>query len=405
MARIGQIEIGGREAGCGVAFDLMAPSPVSLCMNIPGGDWTVEVVAGQDTVVGRTARSGTREKILTEGLEWVERFLDLLAFRSHKSLVLKEPGDRHIIVFERDGAFLVQHVDASDLSITVRMTAVVKDESGAVVPPLPVPPPSWIPALRFYRLSQSNTNLHDAYRSLWLGLEALLASLSPVTTGERERDWLFRALNSIAATHDLRSFAPGRSDPVSFIMGTQYDHVRCRLFHAKPPPRGALVDHPSPEEVLSAYEALLRFWRFVATEVCKVPATGSGGTTYEGYRYMMDRALEGRTCMAFTSDVSPAQRDDVAVSPLGREVWTFDDVRYLSETAPGRVAFAGLVALKDVHRSEPVHRVCGVADGTLLTTTCINAGLDLNGADAFESRQTIRLINPDMPRVSFGAPS
>lgn len=403
MARIGQLEVGGRESGCGVAFDLTAPAPLSLCMKIDGSEWTTEVNAGQDTVVGRTARCASREETLTTGLEWVERFLDLIAFRSHKSLVLRDPGDRHVIVFEREGVLVVQHADASDLSITVGMSAIAINEVGAVMPPPPAAQPIWTPGLRFYRLSQSNANLHDAYRSLWLGLEALLGALCPVANKEREREWLFRALNTVAVAHDLRPFAPEGSNPVSYIIGTQYDHVRCRLFHAKPPPGDAAVDQPSPEDVLAAYEALVRLWRFVATEACKVPAAGSGGTTYEGFRYMMDTALEGQTSMFFTPDPSPAAKDDVEVSPLGRDAWAFPDVRYLSETAPGRVTIEGRIDLKAEHGHEPIHRVCGTAGGTLLTVMHINAGLDLNGVDVFESRQTIRLVNPDMPKTSFGA--
>jgi hypothetical protein len=212
---------------------------------------------------------------------------------------------------------------------------------------------------------------------------------------------------SCAATSiDLKQFVPDKStDPVAYVLGTQYDHIRCRLFHAKVEPPAADLDVPNPEEVTIAYERLLRLWREIAIRCLSVRSSGGGVVTYVGFKMMLDNALADQLKMYFTDDASPAKKEDTEVSPTGRPVFPFANATYLSETAPGRVSFIGSHPLADIAVMPAVHRICsGVSDG-LMTAYSIAEGLYPDGVDYFESHQTIRLINNDLPRVTFGEDS
>lgn len=256
----------------------------------------------------------------------------------------------------------------------------------------------WVPGLRFYRLSQASIDVFEAYRNLWLGFEALLDVICPKQRDEREEQWLLRALNLASATVDLTRFAPKDRDPSKYILGTQYEHIRLPLFHAKLSARSI----PDASEVARAYERLITVWRAVAHACCGVVGGVNSGTTYLGFRHKMDTALSQGLSMYFTDDPSPASHLDTVISPLGRTVTAFQRTDYLSETAPGRVSFIGSLSLISSSRYIPVRRICSRLGGALLTVTALDDPIDLDGTDVFESMHTFCLHNTELPRVEFG---
>lgn len=147
---------------------------------------------------------------------------------------------------------------------------------------------------------------------------------------------------------------------------------------------------------------MIRLWRHIAECVLSVRAGASGVVTYSGFKMMLDRALADGLTMYFTDDPSPVNKEDTEVSPLGHIVFHFAKVTYLSETAPGRVSFVGLQPLADVAAVPTIHRICSKAGDAMMTASSIEEGLYLDGVDYFESYETIRLINRDLPRVVFG---
>lgn len=406
MAKVGKIELGGRESGSGVAFQLSAPAQLSHVYAPTGEPWEVEIRKGETNIVARTPNSLGRSDILAYGPEQVQRCLDLLSFEKRENLLVKRPGDEHIVLYVRDGAYVAQHVSVSALGMGMKVSVKITDKDGNVLPANPTSPPVWTPGLRFYRLSQSNTDLYDAYRNLWLGLEALLDTICPKRRNERERKWLFRAISQVGSTIELKRFVPSNcSDPVAHIVETQYEHIRCRLFHAKVAQPISRPDIPDPEEVASAYEWLIRLLREIAQRCLSVRSGGGGGVTDAGFKMVLDNALADRLTIYFTDDTSPFKKEDTEVSPGGRPVFPFSKVTYLSETAPGRVSFIGLQALAEIEVVPVVHRICSKAGDALMTGWSIEEGLYLDGTDYLESYQGFRLINRDLPRIVFGEDS
>jgi hypothetical protein len=293
-------------------------------------------------------------------------------------------------------------VDESTVGMGVDAEVVATDKDGNIKRQ-PVPVPIWTPGLRFYRLSQACRNLYDAYRNLFLGLEALLDTLCQKDRNEGERAWLLRALSTIAHNAGLQELVPpGTADPAAFIVGTQYDHIRLRLFHAKPSSTRKALDLPHPEEVTSAYERLIRIWRQIAQRCLSIRSGGSGAFTYGGFKMMMDNALSTGLTMYFSEDDSPATKGDTEISPQGRAVVAFDQTVYLSETAPGRVSFTGSLSSEGGRDLPRIYRIGTKVGGSLICVGRITGGVDIAGVDVFESVQTIRLRNVGLPRTVFG---
>lgn len=411
MTTIGSITVGGRDAksrecrpiGAGVAFWLGGPAPMLFRHRLPDSNWEIEFQKGGRAVVARTTDKMERGPLLTDGLEHVERCLDVLSFEHRRHLAVSSPGEDYLALFVRDGSYVLEHFGVSDVAVGFHMAGRALDQHGDETSRKAAAAAVWIPALRFYRLSQSSDSIVDAYRHLWLGFEALLSGVLRHKPGEyREREWLVEALTRLGGSMDLHGFAPREcTNPVDYIAGTQYDNIRCRLFHAKTMQPLVVPDLPEPGEITSAYERLLRLWRAIAEQIYAVRAGGGGGMTYEGFHLMMDAALGGRLTMQFTEDPSEFTKEDKAVSPLGLPVHEFDRVDYLGATMPGRAGFVGSLQLVEDGDYPEIRRVCSTAGGSLMTVTWLHEGLRLGGIDRFESRHEIRLLNPGLPKRRF----
>lgn len=410
MARIGNIPLGGYEIlGRGekpivsaVAFELSIPSSLDYIYLPPGGRWEIELKAGQASIVARSPDELGRSALLGHGLEQVQRSLDLISFEQHHHNLLKEPGDRHVLLFRRDDQLVLQHFDVSNLDMKLTAQLTVKDKDGNIISP-DLPPPIWTPGLRFYRMSQASKDLYEAYRDLFLGFESLLSAVCPQQPAERERKWLLRAMKTVETKVNLKQFVPANcTDPSAYIVGTQYDHIRCRLFHAKPLDANVPLNIPDPEEVAFAYEQLLRIWRQIAQGCLLVRGGGNGTMTYVGFKRMMDNELSQNLGM-YLDDTSPFGKEDTQVSPLGKQVVAFESVQYLGETAPGRVSFLGSHSINQLNFLSEVHRICSTIQNDLVIVSHIEAGLHLTSVDYFESLQTVRLVNKDLPRGVFGS--
>ena len=403
MARVGSIELGGHGLGSGVAFYLSDPAPFSYTYTPEETAWSVEAREGGTMIVARTHEDLNRSSLLAQGLEHVQRTLDLWSFEKRQNLLVKRPGDNHLVVFLRDGKYVMQHVDVTALPMRLNVNVVIKDRDGNTIPDPPPSSPVWTPGLRFYRLSQSSADLFDAYRSLWLGMEAILDSICPKQPDERERQWLLRAISDVGNRMDLTPFAPTNcTNPAAYIVGTQYDYIRCRLFHAKNAPTTSVPNLPDPEKVAIAYERLIKLWRKIAERILGIHSGRSSAVTHIGFKKMLDNAFTNRLTMYFTDDPTPESKQDTEVSPLGHEVFPFAEVTYLSETAPGRVSYFGSQGVTDLETIPVIHRICSKLDEVLTITWSSEEGLYLDNVDVFESHQTTRLVNRDLPRVIFG---
>ncbi len=106
--------------------------------------------------------------------------------------------------------------------------------------------------------------------------------------------------------------------------------------------------------------------------------------------------------MYFTEVPAHAKNAGRVVSPLEKKIYPFRDVAYHSETGPGRVCFLDSHPIIKVDNLPSVHPICAKTRDALMIACCIEEGLEMSDVDVFESLQTIRLRNRDLPKIAFG---
>jgi hypothetical protein len=402
MAAIDTISLDGSGAAkrcrSAIALHLTRESTVSRIEQLH--DWEFEVRRGSGFLVARKQEALDRESLLRVGYEQAERFLDIISFELSSTVEIGAPGRSHIILYDRDGKLVLERLATSDQPMSIQLEITRLGSDGKAEPSPPASPAKWIPALRFYRLSQASRSPHEAYRNLWLGFEALLSAAVPKGQKEKEGVWLRRALGQIARTLDLTHEIPEGANPVDYLMERHYAGMRCSLFHAKIGALYTTPQIPTAQEALDAYAEIVRIWRAIAVRLGELRFVGSGLITYAGYASHMAGVFSGVNFHATDDPALPAATD-VAVSPNNHGIVTFDSSRHMGVVAPGRVENRGII---DVASKPPLplfRRITTSIRDTLYSIDYMAGGIDLNGVDHFEYRQMWRLLNTGIPRTYF----
>lgn len=410
MALIGSIYIGGSEGkpqtgevfDSGIAFFLEADSKITKIFTYDN-DWEVEVCQGNQCIVARSKRLLTIKQLLSTGSELCQKSLDLLSVEGQGEMNIKSPGDEYAILFNSDGQIILRYVSTADMGMSVSASVVKHDKDGNIIPEHAKPPVNWMPAFRYYRLSQSSRDLYEAYRNLFLGLESMLSNICPKKTkGEGDRKWLSRALDEVNRRTPLLPLAPQNySDPVAYLVKSQYVGIRCKLFHAKT--KKTILPYKTFDStvVSTAYKTLLMLWRQIAIEYFGIDINRDGGViTYQGFKHMTDTVFERQFIYYATGDPSVPTKEDVAITPLDFPVFSFDENKYEGEIEPGRALMTGVLT-EALMQIDVIHRLCSKVENILFSVLYIKDGIYPLGINRLENHEFFRLINKSRPKTIF----
>jgi hypothetical protein len=392
------ISLSGSDRGpalAAVALPLSAPSGRDRVHRFQAEGWEVELRQRRRHVVARTAHPLVGEALLNSAIDIAHRALDLSSVESGDHLLTEAPADNHIILERVNGRQVVQHQSAAFIPLAVEARGTV-----AAATPTITQPPAWKPAFRFYRLSQSSRDHFDAYRNMFLGLEALLDELFPKQRREGERDWLLRSVTAVGARVDLQRLAtPGATDPASELIDRLYG-IRLKLFHAKTGRTLIPDDRVSYTEVSGAYPLLLALWTEIARSWLS-PVRRGARWSHSVFRAMMEAHASLR--FGVTSDATPPpERGEWPPIPPESAVFAFGQPTSIIENPPGRIALCGRAEVPDMPAGQVVARVVAVgADGRPQMSDSIIGGLTLEGADVFETMWMFRLVDRYQQRTDF----
>ena len=408
MATIDGFLLGGRpdseghaNHGAAIAYSLRAACQVSRSDEIDG--WIVESAVGKSTIVARSTQAIGRQEAIAAGTECIQRNLDLLSYERFKVCELAGIGGSHVLLYTQANRRVVEIMATDDLVLGVSVTGVVYDRDGNPKPTPAGPPPVWTPALRFYRLSQASSDLYEAYRNLWLGLEALLSSISAKRADEGERKWLRRVLAEIGARMDVRPLLPDSRDLADYMLADQYERMRCYLFHAKPEDGMAAPTLPDPEALALAYAKLIRIWRGIAHHLIGVRQGGIGVVTNEGFRVMLSTLFSSGLVVVYSDARAPAANEDTKINPGGKARIELENSRHQDGAMPGLVSVSASLLIEGKDSLPEVWRF-GCEFGPEKTLFCagrVEGGLGLSGVDQLDILQVLRLKNASSPKVSF----
>ncbi|HET7662949.1 MAG TPA: hypothetical protein VFK31_04845 [Rhodanobacteraceae bacterium] len=408
MATIDGFLLGGRpdsegcaDYGAAIAYSLRTPCQASRSDGIDG--WIVESAAGKSTIVARSTQAIGRQEVIAAGTECIQRYLDLLSYERFKVSELAGIGDGHVMLYTDGDRRVVEVMVTDDLVLGVSATGVVYDRDGNPKPTPPGPPPVWTPALRFYRLSQASGDLYEAYRNLWLGLEALLSTISAKRVDEGERKWLRRVLAEVGARIDVRPLLPDSRGLADYMLTDQYERMRCYLFHAKPEEGMAAPTLPDPEALALAYAQLIRIWRDIAHHLVGVRQGGIGVVTYEGFRALLFAPFSSGLGVVYSDARAPAGNEDTLINPGGTARIELENPRYQDGVMPGLVSVSASLPIEaQVSLPELWRFGCEVgSEKKLFCVERVEGGLGLSGVDQLDVLQVFRLKNASSPKLSF----
>lgn len=402
------INIGGRDNLTGsitfrssVVFSLKSVCKVDKVFSFQDNQWEVEVKSDNHSIVARCCCNLPVDKILSRGLELCQQALDLLSVEKKGDFQINSPGEEHIILFIKKDMVVLREISLTDLSIGMKASITILDKDGSIIPEPPAPQISWIPAFRFYRLSQGSSDLFEAYRNLFLGLEAILNHLCPKRAKEGEKQWLRRALGMISDTIQLSDIIQDvNDDPVENFIITQYENVRCKLFHAKGD--RAIIPHQDLNPVLisKAYNNLITIWRKIASVYYNIPG-GGGGVTHQGFKFMMDAGFKKGFTFIASNDKTPPTKEDTEINPRIKDIYSYNYNEYDNDFIPGKVLLKGTMKKANVSKAKVIYKTGVKVEDIVCSIHFIPDGLNINGIDRFESHQVVRLINSGMPKMVF----
>lgn len=386
-------------SGGAVALSLSSPVSLDEHYKFPIDGWEVELRARSEHLVARTDRPLLGTALVDAAIDIAHRALDLVSVERGEQLAITAPADNYTVFELSAGQRIVRHHAISNLHIGVQVEVTKINPDGTIDPATSPPPIQWTPAFRFHRLSQGSRDLFDAFRNMFLGLEALLDQIFPKGKKEKEKEWLLRSVNSAGIRVNLAQIAtPGVTNPAQNIVDTIYS-VRLHLFHAKSG-RTLLPDERlSYTTVAKAYPVLLTLWTEIAREWLQLN-TGAGGVTHEGFRHMMSVLQSAR--IEITADSSPPDRAETRPSPTDLPIHILTNPLQIYDEGPGRVALCGRSLTSALPTGQIVGRVAVVLDnGTLFLINAVPGGISLENVDVFEAISVVRLVNRNLPRTEF----
>lgn len=342
----------------------------------------------------------------SRGVGAAQRGLDLLSIRGSGDLLIRRAEDESLSWWStEDDQRFIRATSVAPLKVTVGAAVRVTDASGAEKPVPDEPTPSWHPSFRYFRLAQVSEEVFDAYRNLYLALESILSTATPLRTGEREFDWFVRALTEAAAAGlDLGAFAPaGASDFGAAIRGDLYADTRTATFHAKAGERVLLpLDPVDRQSVIDRLSRLAGLYLALVNQTLGVRRL-SGAMMKGGFDLVVGRLVTELKVHATDDDV---RVDETATSlnPGGGLVKKLATRPFPELDQPFVRTIIGEASVKDLAELRKVTRVMSVArDGTPVTAGQLEAPLTLGGFDLFEAVMAVRGLNVRLPRTFYSA--
>jgi hypothetical protein len=393
--------VNGREldlSAPGAVLFLTTPARREWVEQLPDGvtvvtadDSTAVIVRGLDSNLGIDGTTDAARRVTNEAL-------DLMAVRSLGTYTLTDLTSPTVVWALRGG--LVRMRTSSDVHATFSSTV------GG--PPSPAPT-RWHASMRYFRLSQTTSDLFDAFRNLYLAIESILSRIEPMRRhpdgrpAEPERTWLKRALATAEQT--LIAHNPGllmgrylqpasaASGPaaVQAVMAELYTSVRTTVFHAKDGRTVALPQH-APDRAAVA-DALGRYGRFYL-ELAEPELDArflQSGLAYGGFDRIVDGSLPQWTIGA--SGTTWATLDDFDVAAAA-SLLPMTTRRAPEFDAPFAAAVRGELNVADIPNGFVIASI-GARDrtGGPLTVEALGSHLTLELVDVWEHVLTFRVRN------------
>jgi hypothetical protein len=378
---------------------LDAGGAVVLLTRTPDRDWTERLPGGIEAQVASGSKGVRIEGLDTSGgldelpalaRDCANRALDLMAVRSAGSYALADQamplicwtsGPRPTIRITREA----HQTFAFSLALAVAPGALAGQ-----------PSTEWHDSMRYFRMSQTTTDLFDAFRNLYLALESVLSTITPVQIRpngrpEGEGAWTKRALVETARllqsadsalTFDRYLRRPTTGDGTDLVFADLYQAARTSVFHAKNGRDFALPQNQrNRQQIAGALARYALLYTDLAEHVLGV-RFGRSSLGKAGFDAIADSILNGMelglSAEAHAEGCEFTDEDAAALLPLRT-------TRSLSDDQPMRATVLGTRPVSEFP-ADLVVRSIGARDaaGRLAMSDDLGGPLTLKDAESVE---------------------
>jgi len=367
---------------------------------LPGGE--LEIKAGQRDVVVRLDGAVSAELAFQQGHRLAQQGLDLLSVLGRMDAVIQEAENEHLIWWSEPDGVVLRLVSTTMLRFAVGpIKAEVRDKKGNVIPQT-APQPRHHIAFRYYRLAQTTEDLYDAYRNMYLAFEVLLSSQFPMSKGEREIDWLHRALDNARSTIRLDDLVSSGANVVDSMLQVVYQDARLPLFHAKEG-RGFFPPHDSPSDRQVVAKALTLLTQIVLRMAeAWFDARRAGGGVFFSWVYEKAKEMLGSSWMIATNYAGSFDASERDLSHERFRSAVKFDTRLAPELQRGREpAFLGIVQATKLAPLGEVRRIEVITSDHPYMAQLLESPLVCDDAARLEVLMHVRATNLNQPKSLF----
>ncbi|MGW1344239.1 hypothetical protein ACWCOV_24590 [Kribbella sp. NPDC002412] len=408
MASFGGIDLGADGAA---VFELTSQTDdEDFIYPLPDGS-AVVVPASSRYVVVRQCPGATFDEVHGNAREAANRAIDVYLGLRGRPLVLAHKDSAYLVAWQSQTGHTLRLVGRIQVSTRVRAKGEVRHADGTLVIPAELPPPqAWHECLRYYRVSESATDLFDSFRSLYLAVESLLSDVVPPVpkpNGQPEGDsaWLKRALQVVGLAVDLRPYAPPSQQAAhNAIHRELYRSLRTAIFNSK---KGRATWTPqawsSRAVVVEARIRYARMFRTLAAEYLGMRYP-SGGFVQAAWETAWETVLSDTR--VFVSD-DPTKVDDepsgqYQIAPAGGAWVELPTAASEDMSTDWCRGVMGVESAPTVHQSlSPIRRFGTLKGGELTMVENLSAPLVINGFDQVQVVMLVEGRTYGQPRQDF----
>lgn len=363
--------------------------------------WVISTVKGQSIVVARTETIYTSDVIRLSAISAIEEALDLVCFRFNDPLQLNPEDDDSVTVETVDGRRVMTCKTVAPWAMRMGpLSLTVTDAAGNIVSPVSTKP-KWQPVLRYYRLSQTRDNFFDAYRYMFLALEALLSSLWPMKTKpkEREVDWLLRAVGELSKRINLTRYVNCTTgDEIQAFVDTHYVQYRLPLFHSKKSSTTLPHEGLLESDLMNVYTQLTRLVRESLNVFFDLQGQSGVFTNYV-FQSGINNFLETTGLYAAFTYVDGEHDVEKRIEQAeAKELIRFGKVESEPE---GNLGHRRVIATKEMSRTcakSEINHLGFIANDQWLITSTLDHSINLVGIDVFRFEVEFKMINLNAPK-------
>lgn len=404
MAHIGSMLLvePGAPPTSGAVFYLNAAAKEDAVETVDGV-WTVEIRKQSRCVVARGGTESSYEEARNTALSMAQKGLDFFSITGVSDRAVVDAENEHLCWWIEPAGVVLRYVNQLILRFSMSSIVTVTDAAGNPLPAATLQPKLWNESYRYFRLSQVTDDLFDAYRNLFLALESLLSTVTPVQAlgpskkgiqqYERDGDWLKRAFEEVERRGliTLADFAaPGVADPREDIIRDFFETNRTALFHAKQT-RATLLPHDASQRT-SVTESLVRLSRVYIELAQNYFQLNRGASVVSDYA--LQQMPVSRYTVSVSDDETPLALSESSIYREGRRLVTLVTREAVELNAPYLRNVLGILPTAQTAGLNGISRTfLADTDGKIRCFDALVDKLTLDGTERFEVLFRVRLVN------------